>query len=81
MSDQTEEEIFESLKITLESDEFKNSREDILAMIKNGEYSKAIAFVTATQRAIMRAINGILYNPFYEAMGRPTGLHINQKLS
>jgi hypothetical protein len=38
-----------------------------LMMIKDGEYGKAIAFVTATQRAIMRAINGILYNPFYEA--------------
>lgn len=67
MPDQTEEEIFESLKRTLESDEFKNSREDIVAMIKDGEYGKAIAFVTATQRAMMRAINGILYNPFYEA--------------
>jgi hypothetical protein len=69
MADQTEEEIFESLRRTLESDEFKNSREDIVAMIKDGEYGKAIAFVTATQRAMMRAINGILYNPFYEARG------------
>ena len=67
MPDQTEEEIFESLKRTLESDEFKNSREEILKMIKDGEYNKAIAFVTATQRAMMRAINSILFNPFYEA--------------
>lgn len=67
MPDQTEEEIFESLKRTLESDEFKSSREDILKMIKDGEYGKAVAFVTATQRAMMRAINGILFNPFYEA--------------
>jgi hypothetical protein len=66
MPDQTEEDIFESLKRTLESDEFKNSREDILKMIKDGEYGKAVAFVTATQRAMMRAINGILFNPFYE---------------
>ncbi len=65
MSDQTEEEIHESLKRTLESDEFKNSKEEILQMIKNGEYGKAIAFVTATQRAMVRAINGILFNPFY----------------
>lgn len=65
--DQTDEEIFESLKRTLESDEFKNSREDILKMIKDGEYGKAIAFVTATQRAMMRAINGMLFNPFYGA--------------
>jgi hypothetical protein len=70
MLDQTEEEIFESLKRTLESDEFKNSREEILKMIKDGEYGKAIAFVTATQRAMMRAINGILFNPFYEARTR-----------
>lgn len=70
MPDQNEEEIFESLKRTLESDEFKNSREDILNMIKDGEYGKAIAFVTATQRAMMRAINGILYNPFYKASKR-----------
>jgi hypothetical protein len=67
MPDLTEEEIFESLRETLESDEFKNSRGDILEMIKNGEYGKAIAYVTATQRAMMRAINSILYNPFYEA--------------
>lgn len=67
MPDQTEEEIFESLKRTLKSDEFKSSREDILKMIKDGEYSKAVALVTATQRAMMRAINGILFNPFYEA--------------
>jgi hypothetical protein len=69
MSDQTEKEIFESLKRTLESDEFKNSKEDILNMIKDGEYGKAIAFVTATQRAVMRGIIGILFNPFYEAKG------------
>lgn len=69
MPDQTEEEIFESLKRTLESDEFKNSREDILEMIKDGEYGKAIAFVTAMQRAMIRAMNGILFNPFYEARG------------
>ena len=69
MPNQTEEEIFESLKRTLESDEFKNSREDILEMIKDGEYGKAIAFVTAMQRAMIRAMNGILFNPFYEARG------------
>lgn len=67
MPDQTEEEIFESLKRTLEGDEFKNSKEDIIKMIKDGEYDKATAFVTAMQRAMMRAINGILYNPFYGA--------------
>jgi len=69
MPDQTEKEIFESLRRTLESDEFKNSREAILKMIKDGEYGKAIAFVTATQRAMMRAMNGILFNPFYETKG------------
>lgn len=65
MPDQTEEEILESLKRTLESDEFKNSKEEILQMIKDGEYGKAIAFVTATQRAMMRAMTGVLFNPFY----------------
>jgi len=67
MPDQTEEEIIESLKRTLESDEFKNSKEEILQMIKDGEYGKAIAFVTATQRAMMRAMTGILFNPFYKS--------------
>lgn len=66
MPDQTEEEIFQSLKRTLESDEFKNSKDEILQMIKDGEYGKAISFVTAIQRSFMRAINGILFNPFYE---------------
>lgn len=65
MPDQTEEEILESLKRTLESDEFKNSKKEILQMIKDGEYGKAIAFVTATQRAMMRAMTGVLFNPFY----------------
>ena len=67
MPDQTEEEIIESLKRTLESDEFKNSKEEILQMIKDGEDGKAIAFVTATQRAMMRAMTGILFNPFYKS--------------
>ena len=67
MPNQTEEEIIESLKRTLESDEFKNSKEEILQMIKDGEYGKAIAFVTATQRAMMRAMTGILFNPFYKS--------------
>lgn len=67
MPDQTEEEIIESLKRTLESDEFKNSKEEILQMIKDGEYGKAIAFVTVTQRAMMRAMTGILFNPFYKS--------------
>ena len=65
MPDQTEEEILESLKRTLESNEFKNSKVEILQMIKDGEYGKAIAFVTATQRAMMRAMTGVLFNPFY----------------
>jgi hypothetical protein len=67
MHDQTEEEILESLKRTLKSDEFKNSREDIIMMIKDGQYDKAFVMVIATQRAVIRAINGILFNPFYEA--------------
>jgi hypothetical protein len=67
MPDQTGEEIIESLKRTLESDEFKNSKEEILQMIKDGEYGKAIAFVTVTQRAMMRAMTGILFNPFYKS--------------
>jgi hypothetical protein len=67
MPDQTEEEILESLKRTLESDEFKNSKEEILQMIKDGEYGKAIAFVTAMQRAMMRAMTGVLFNPFYKS--------------
>jgi len=67
MPDQTEEEIIESLKRTLKSDEFKNSKEEILQMIKDGEYGKAIAFVTVTQRAMMRAMTGILFNPFYKS--------------
>jgi hypothetical protein len=65
--DQTEQDIFESLKKTLESDEFKSSKKDILKMIKDGEHGKAIAFVTATQRAMMRAMTGILFNPFYKS--------------
>lgn len=65
MPDQTEEEIIESLKRTLESDEFKNSKKEILQMIKDGEYGKAIAFVTTMQRAMMRAMIGVLFNPFY----------------
>ena len=65
MPDQTEEEIIESLKRTLESNEFKNSKKEILQMIKDGEYGKAIAFVTATQRAMMRAMTGVLFNPFF----------------
>ena len=68
MPDQTEEEIIESLKRTLESNEFKNSKKEILQMIKDGEYGKVIAFVTATQRAIMRAMTGVLFNPFFVSM-------------
>ena len=67
MPDQTEQDILESLKRTLESDEFKSSKKDILKMIKDGEYGKAIAFVTVTQRAMMRAMTGILFNPFYKS--------------
>lgn len=67
MPDQTEEEIFESLKRTLDSDEFKNSKEEILEMIKVGENGKAIAFVIAMQRAMMRTMNIVLFNPFYDA--------------
>jgi len=65
MSNQTKEEIFESFKRTLESEEFKTSKEKILQMIKDDEFDKAIALVTATQRAVIRAMNGILFNPFY----------------
>jgi hypothetical protein len=67
MPDQTEEEIFESLKSTLDSEEFSGNKKEILQMIKEGEYGKAIAFVTAMQRAMVRAINSILFNPFYKA--------------
>lgn len=70
MYDQTDEEIFQSLSRALEGDEFKNSKKEILQMINNGEYDKAITFVIVTQRAMTKAINGILFNPFYEARKR-----------
>ena len=35
-------------------------------MIKNDDMDKAFAFVLTTQRAMMRALTGILFNPFYE---------------
>lgn len=66
MPDLTEQEVLDSFKKVLESEEFKNSRQDILEMIKNDEFGKAIAIVVSTQRAMMRAINGILFNPFYD---------------
>ncbi len=65
MPDLTEEEVLNSLKKTLESEEFKNNRKEILKMIKNNEFVKACAFVSAAQRAMMRAMTGILFNPFY----------------
>ena len=67
MPDLTEEEVFDSLKKTIESEEFKNSKKEILEMIKKDEIGKAFAFVSATQRAMMRAMTGVLFNPFYVA--------------
>jgi len=66
MPNLTEEEIIQSLKKTLESEEFKSNKEEILQMIKNDDMDKAFAFVLTTQRAMMRALTGILFNPFYE---------------
>ncbi|MFA6430449.1 MAG: hypothetical protein WC229_00965 [Candidatus Paceibacterota bacterium] len=66
MSDLTENEILDSLKETIENDEFKNSKKEIIKMLSNNEFDKAIAIVLTAQRAVIRAINGILYNPFYE---------------
>ena len=65
MPDLSEEEIFESLKKTIESEGFVKIREDILKMITNREVDKAFALVGATQQAMMRAMTGILFNPFY----------------
>lgn len=67
MPDLTKEEVFNSFKQTLESEEFKNSKEEILQMIKNDELGRAFSLVLCMQRAMMRSINGILFNPFYEA--------------
>ncbi len=65
LPDLSEEEIFKSLKDTLESEEFANSKEDILQMIKKGEIGKAFSYVQAIQRAMMRTMTMVLYNPFY----------------
>jgi hypothetical protein len=64
--DLSDEEVFASLKKTLESDEFINSRKEILQMIKDDKISEAFAYVLATQRAMMRSLTMVLFNPFYE---------------
>ncbi len=68
MSDLTETEIFESFKNTLESEEFAKNRGDILQMIKENKINEAFAYVQAMQRAMMRGINMVLYNPFYKPL-------------
>ncbi len=65
----SEEEIIQSLKQTLDSEEFKNNKEDIIQMLKEGKANKAFAYTRAIQRAMARAINGILFNPFYAHFG------------
>ncbi|MFA6158361.1 MAG: hypothetical protein WC763_01920 [Candidatus Paceibacterota bacterium] len=70
MPDLTEREVLQSLERTLESEEFANIRKEIRTMIKDGEFSKAVAYIQATQRAMMRTMTMVLYNPFYESSGR-----------
>lgn len=66
MPDLSEEEVFESLRKTLESEEFEKSKKEILQMIKDDKINEAFSYVKATQRAMMRAITMVLFNPFYE---------------
>jgi hypothetical protein len=70
MYDLSEEEIFESLKKVIESKEFVKSKPEIIQMIKDNQINKAFAYVQAMQRAMMRTVTMVLYNPFYEVLGR-----------
>ena len=68
MPDISEDELVQSFHTTLNSQGFENMKGPILEMVKNGELEKAISYTSATQRAMMRAITSLLYNPFYTAL-------------
>lgn len=70
MPDLTEQEVFESFNKTLQSKEFSEIRNEILKMMERGEINKAFSLMEAAQRAQMRAITGVLFNPFYGEMAK-----------
>lgn len=70
MYDLSEEEIVESLKKTIGSEEFAKSRKDILRMIQEDKINEAFAYVRAMQGAMMRTITMVLFNPFYDTSVR-----------
>jgi hypothetical protein len=65
MKDLSEEEVSSSLKDFLQSKGFEGVKEEILVMIKEGEMAKAMSMSISIQRAAMRALNGLLFSPFY----------------
>lgn len=72
MPDVTEEEVFESLHKIIESEEFVEIKPEIVRMIKDGEVGEAFALVGATQKAVIRTVTSILFNPFYEPISKKT---------
>ncbi|MDP2655698.1 MAG: hypothetical protein Q8P17_04225 [bacterium] len=71
MPDLSEKEVFESLKKTLESEGFERSKKEILQMIKDGKVNEAFSYAQAIQRAMMRTMTMVLFNPFYESFANP----------
>lgn len=68
--DVSEEEFRVSMIQTLESNEFASSKEVIIGLIKKGEIDQAVGLIIATQRAMMRCITSILYNPFHSTSSK-----------
>jgi hypothetical protein len=68
MPDLSEQEIFDSLMKTLESDPFTNSKERIFKMISDNKFEEAFTYVRAIQRAMMRTMTMVLFNPFHDEL-------------
>lgn len=69
--DLADTEFFERIMRTLESQEFSSSKEMILGLIKAEKIGQAIACINAMQRAIIRATNEAIFNPFYADLVQP----------
>lgn len=64
LPDKSDLEIFESLRDSLDTEPLSGMRDRIMEMLKQDDYETAFATVHAAQRATIRSISFLLFNPF-----------------